>query len=235
MKEIEEIVSALSAEHDVKVKKSSEVLAFGYSVLEDLIYYNPPGIKHLYESHRNYSKKLDLESFVKHSFGHELGHRNKYAEFNRAEAIKKEAVYHNLLKNPQKVARVMGENVKFLYFLRLGAVVYSLFEEHYADENNPLYSTRVWMVECIRAIDILKQDMQNVRKVLHALPVFKYEVINSYFVAPLTLLPAKALRIFPEYRTLQKIKLYLKKIRTARDVFDEDKIEEVSEILLYEL
>ena len=235
--EIEELLKELSEEYNVPVSQDLEQdFPLGYSLDEDVITYNPSLIKHFHEHYSKY-RRIDLPSLIKHMFGHELAHRNKYISYGLEEAREIERVVGFLFYHPEEAMQMLPDDiVSFFPLYRACSISYNLIEEYYAAKTNPLFSARVALAEISTVADALRRNAEEARKLMHALPFAPPEFINDYFIAPLTTLPVRYFRIFPEYRTLQKIRLYLyRNITTVSDVFNPEKIADLAEIILFEL
>lgn len=236
IEKIREEVEALGREFEVTTLENEKMnVLMSYSFRSDVISYNPYLIERRYEE--LYKRHVNLHTAIMHHFGHELAHREKF--LNCTEEEKETAgVLLEIFRNPREAMRSFPEDKMLEFpFYRAVSIANVLFEEHYAERNNPFSSSKVSLLDARRISEITRKNMKNVVKVVHSLPYSPPHLVKACFLSPLVVLPPNFLKIFPtpEYITLRKIKLFLEKIRTVRDVFDEEKMNKVAEVILYEL
>jgi len=237
MTEIEQIIDSLAQTYNVKIEKDETMLApLAYDFKIDVIEYNPNIINEAYGEVSKHAR-INLTDFIKYNFGHELGHRKKYKIYGAERAAEIEDTLMLFLREPTVAIELLEENEKHLFSnYRAVSISYVLFEEYYAVKENPLCLPSAQRADIIYRAKILKEYSQDIRRLMHSLVIFASEAIECYFVAPIAILPLKYFRIFPEFPIIRKIKSYLQnEIQTPHDVFDTDKMEELANILLYEL
>jgi len=235
--QIKQIVETLAKQHNISTESNEELpYALAYFHQEDKIYYNPSEIIDYYRELKELDSRLDLEELIKHCFGHELGHRKKYKSCT-PEDIKLDFTLLNIFHYPEETINLLPEEHRTRFpIYRAHSIAYELFEEYYAEKENPLASPHITKLSTLSALQILKEHLPEVRRVIHSLISFSSEAITAYFIAPLAKHPPRILRIFPEYPILLKIRKFCEKeIITPSDVFDKNKIEKIAEIILYEL
>ena len=235
---IEEIIKSLSQTYDIKTEKDETLHSpLAYLFTEDIILYNPAAIDKCYELFSKFVR-IDLTDLITHIFGHELAHRKKYKTYGIERAKVIEDVLMLFFREPAVAIDILPQNEKHLFATyRTASIAYMLFEEHYAVKENSLYNPTIHKAEIAYTVAILKRHSDEVRKLMHSLILFTPEAIEGYFIDPLVCLPLKYFKLFyQEYPTIRKIKLYLEnEIITPNDVFNTDKMEELANILLYEL
>ena len=238
MTEIEQTIKSLSRTYNVKTRKDDKLSAdLAYDAFSDAILYNPKLIKYYYNE-LSKIRRITLEECIAHSFGHELGHRKKHMNYGLQKALEKATVLLLFINTPEKAINLLPEEKRIDFPLyRAAAIAFLLFQEYYAENNNPLYSPNVALAELSHTLKSLKANREKIRQIMHSLILFPREIIENYFITPLVLTPTRYFRIFPqEFPTLRKIKTYLEtQITTPNDVFNTDKMEELANILLYEL
>jgi len=238
MTEIEQTIKSLSRTYNVKTRKDDKLSAdLAYDAFSDAILYNPKLIKYYYNE-LSKIRRITLEECIAHSFGHELGHRKKHMNYGLQKALEKATVLLLFINTPEKAINLLPEEKRIDFPLyRAAAIAFLLFQEYYAENNNPLYSPNVALAELSHTLNLLKRNLPDVRKLMHSLILFAPETIECYFIDPLVCLPLKYFKLFyQEFPTIRKIKFYLEnEIITPNDVFNTDKMEELANILLYEL
>jgi len=230
---IEETIKSLSQTYNVKVEKTEKTYApLSYISETDTILYNPPIINEIYREFRKYGR-ITLKDFITHVFGHELAHRKKYKSYK--EAAKIEYVLMTFFYEPQRALESLSTKQHYPLW-RAASATYMLFEEYYAVKENPLHNPFVHRIDTAIRAKALKEKLQDIRKLMHAVVIAPPEPLKHYLISSIAFLPTKYFRIFPEYLTIRKIKLYLEnEITTPSDVFNLRKIQKVAEIFLYEL
>jgi len=238
MTEIEQIIKSLSQTHNIKVEKDETLHSpLAYLFTEDIILYNPVAIDKCYELFNKFYR-INLTDLITHMFGHELAHRKKYKTYGIERAKVIEDVLMLFFREPTVAIDILPQNEKHLFApYRTASIAYMLFEEHYAVKENSLYNPTIHKAEIAYSINLLKRNLPDVRKLMHSLILFAPETIECYFIDPLVCLPLKYFKLFyQEFPTIRKIKFYLEnEIQTPHDVFNTDKMEELANILLYEL
>jgi len=235
---IEETIKSLSQTYNIKTEKDETLHSpLAYLFTEDTILYNPALINRCYELFSKFVR-INITDLITHIFGHELAHRKKYKTYGIERAKVIEDVLMFFFREPTVAIDILPQNEKHLFATyRATSIAYMLFEEHYAVKENSLYNPTIHKAEIAYTVTILKRRLDEVRKLMHSLILFAPEMIEGYFIDPLVCLPLKYFKLFyQEYPTIRKIKFYLEnEITTPNDVFDTDKMEELANILLYEL
>jgi len=238
--EIRQTIETLAEERDVEVIETERLhILMAYIIERDAIAYNIDELKSAYNKLRQY-RHIDLSKSIRHIFGHELGHREKYRTFGVERALKIEEPLETLFYSPREAIRSLPKEERHLFPLyRASAIAFYLFEEYYAEKHNALKYTHYRIADTLLRFEIIKRNSEAIRKAIHVLHSVNHEAIRAYFIYPITHFPRhlKPLKIiFPEYPILLKIRKFCdKEIRTAEDVFDEEKMKKLAEIILYEL
>jgi len=237
--EIKQTIETLAEEHDVEVIETKLNYLMAYSPRRDVIAYNIDELENTYNELRQYHR-IDLTKSIRHIFGHELGHRQKYRTFGVERALKIEEPLKTLFYSPREAIRSLPKEERHLFPLyRASAIAYFLFEEYYAEKHNALKYAHYIIADALLRFEIIKQNSEAIRKAIHVLHSVNHEAIQAYFIYPITHFPRhlKPLKIiFPEYPILLKIRKFCEKeIKTPEDVFNTDKMQKLAEIILYEL